>query len=194
MILGSFLFFRETHAPTILRRRAKHIRQTTSNTQYRTAEQILESNNSRFSTLQNSLTRPLRLLSHPIIQLVTILSALNYGVLYLLLSSFSTLYTTQYAESPFTSTLHYLSISLEEILGALTAGPLIDVIYRHLKRTHHGAFHPGYRAPVLLPGALLAPAGLLIYGWAAQQHTHWIVVDLGATILAFRMQITGQAA
>jgi multidrug resistance protein len=194
MILGSFLFFPETHAPTILRKRAKHVRETTSNPQYQTAEEILERNNSRFWTLQNSLTRPLRLLSHPIIQLVAILSALNYGVLYLLLSSFSTLYTTKYAESPFISTLHYLSVSLGEILGALIAGPPIDAIYRHLKHTHHGVSHPEFRAPALLPGTLLAPAGLLMYGWAAQYHTHWIVVDVGATILAFGMQITGQAA
>lgn len=195
MILGSFLVFRETHAPTVLRKRARHIRHTTNDHQYQTAEETLETNRSIPWILQRSLTRPLRLLAfHPTIQILAILSALNYGTLYLLLSTLSTLYTTQYAQPPFTSTLHYLAISLGEILGALIGGPLIDAIHYHLKRTHNSVLQPESRAPAMLPGALLAPLGLLMYGWAAQQHAHWAVVDVGAGVLALGMQVTGQAA
>ena len=30
----------------------------------------------------------------------------------------------------------------------------------------------------IFPGTLLLPIGLLIMGWGAQKHTHWIVPDI----------------
>jgi hypothetical protein len=36
----------------------------------------------------------------------------------------------------------------------------------------------------MLIGALLNPAGLLIYAWSAQYHLHWAVVDVGVMIYA----------
>jgi hypothetical protein len=96
MILASFLFIRETHTPTILRERAKHIRRTTHNPEYRTAGEKLETGRSLLWILQRSLTCPFRLLAfHPVIQIQACLSVFNYGILYLVLSTFSTLYTTQ---------------------------------------------------------------------------------------------------
>ena len=33
-------------------------------------------------------------------------------------------------------------------------------------------------------GSILAPAGLLWYGWRAQSRLHWIMVDIGTTIFS----------
>ena len=166
MILASFLFFRETHAPTILRKRAKHMRHTTINPEYQTAGENLGIGRSLLWILQRSLTRPFRLLAfHPIIQIQACLSAFNYGILYLVLSTFSTLYTAQHNQSNAISSLHYIALCVAEILGALTAGPLIDIVFRPLKHTHNGESQPEFRVSVMLPGVLLAPVGLLMYGW-----------------------------
>ena len=35
---------------------------------------------------------------------------------------------------------------------------------------------------MMLPGAILMPAGLLWYGWAAQRMVHWIMPDVGIAI------------
>lgn len=37
---------------------------------------------------------------------------------------------------------------------------------------------------MILPGACLVPAGIFIYGWSADAHTHWIVPNIGAAVFA----------
>ena len=87
MTVASFLVFRETHLPTIQRKsnpNAERPRWT--------------------AVILRSLTRPLRLLvSHPIVQMQAVLSGFSYGVLYIVLSTFSELWIRQYHESTLTS-------------------------------------------------------------------------------------------
>lgn len=35
---------------------------------------------------------------------------------------------------------------------------------------------------IVIPGMLLMPAGMFWYGWSAQYHYHWIVVDIGTAV------------
>jgi hypothetical protein len=62
-----------------------------------------------------------------------------------------------------------------------------------MKHRADGVSIPEFRVPLMIPGAILTPVGLFIYGWAAERHVHWIVVDVGAAMLSFGMQIGGQA-
>lgn len=41
---------------------------------------------------------------------------------------------------------------------------------------------PEDRLPLLIPGALLIPAGLFWYGWALQAHAFWLVPLLGMAV------------
>lgn len=43
---------------------------------------------------------------------------------------------------------------------------------------------PVARLPLLMVTATTLPVGLLIYGWTAQAHTHWIFPDLGVFIFS----------
>ncbi|KAK9424301.1 putative SpoF [Seiridium unicorne] len=36
----------------------------------------------------------------------------------------------------------------------------------------------------MLPAALLVPVGLVLYGWSAERHTHWLIPDIGVAIYA----------
>lgn len=194
MIIMSFALFHETHAPTILRRRAEHLRRTTGNTKYYTEVEKLDRARSPSRVLLYSLSRPVRLLLfHPIIQIQACLSGFTYGITYLVLSSFSQLWMTQYNESISTSGLHYISMCIGEVAGAEIGGPLMDYVFRKMKHRADGVAIPEYRVPIMLPGAILTPVGLFLYGWAAQKHTHWIIVDIGAAILSFGMTTGGQA-
>ena len=194
MVAISAPFFHETHAPTILRRRAERLRQTTGDVRYYTAEERLDRGRSVAWVLRKALTRPIRLLLfHPIIQVQACLSGFNYGLLYLVLSTFSDLWTVQYHESISISGLHYVALCIGEIAGAEVGGPLLDVIFRRMKHRAKGVAKPEFRVPLMVPAAILTPLGLFIYGWAAQKHLPWVVVDIGAAILSFGMQIGGQA-
>jgi len=80
--------------------------------------------------------------------------------------------------------LNYISLGIGFFIGAQTSAPLQDRVYRYLKKRNDGVGIPEFRAPLMVPGAVLVPIGLFLYGWSAQAHTHWIVPNIGATILA----------
>lgn len=195
MIVASIPIFHETHAPTILRRQAEHLRRATGDSRHHTAGESLEKGRSVFWVLQRSLSRPVRLLLfHPVIQIQACLSAFGYGILYLMLTTYSNLWTSQYHESVSTSGLHFITICVGEIAGAVVGGPLMDFIYCRMKaRAADESALPESRILLMLPAAVLTPIGLFMYGWAAQTHSFWLVVDIGAAILSFGMQVGGQA-
>lgn len=193
LIVLSFAFFYESHAPTILRRRAKHLRNSTGNMQYYTEGEKLDSGHSMSWVVMRSLTRPIRLLLfHPIIQVQACLSAFGYGITYLVLSTFSNLWIKQYHESISMSGLHYISMCIGEIAGAEIGGPLMDTVFHRMKHRAGGTAIPEFRIPIMLAGAILTALGLFMYGWAAQKHAPWAVVDVGAGLLSFGMQVSGQ--
>lgn len=192
MILVSFSAFQETYEPLILRRRAERIRRETGDTRYYTVDERLHANKSAVRILGRALVRPVRLLVfHPIIQISSLISAFYYGILYIVLSTFSDLWIYQYHQSVEISGLHYIAVALGEIAGAQICGKMMDTLYHRLKARANGEHTPELRTPSSLPGALAGPLGLFLYGWAAQKRLHWAIVDLGAFITMVGMQITG---
>jgi MFS family permease len=192
MTVVSFFAFHETYPQLILRWRAEKKRAETGDSRFVTAAERLHAETSRINVISRSLTRPLRLLLfHPIVQLISVLSALNYGMLYIILATFSDLWVVAYGQPVDISGLHYIAVALGEIAGSQISGYVMDAIYRRLKTRAGDAGRPEYHIPMMLPGAILAPVGLLIYGWAAQTHKHWIVVDIGMFIATFGLQIAG---
>lgn len=56
---------------------------------------------------------------------------------------------------------------------------MTDHIYRKLTASDpQGKARPKFRIPFILVGAALVPAGILLYGWSAEEHNHWIVPSL----------------
>ena len=49
---------------------------------------------------------------------------------------------------------------------------------------------PEHRVPLCLPFGLFIPIGLLIYGWSAHAHTHWIVPNIGASIFCIGLVVS----
>jgi multidrug resistance protein len=169
--------FHETHAATILKKRARGLRQTTGESRYHTEWDSRELGRSVSWVLRRSLSRPIRLLLfHPIVQIQACLSGLIYGILYIVLSTFADLWTTNYHESKSISGLHYISICLGEMFGAFIGGKILDISFRKMTRRASGEARPEHRIPSMLPGAIITPLGLLMYGWAAQKQAPWIVV------------------
>lgn len=181
-IIVCYLCYTETHLPTIQKRAAGH----------KWSEAFDKSNR---RAMRDNLATPLKLLAvHPSVQIQAALSCFSYGLLYLVLSSFSSLFTSQYNQSIAISGLHYIAPCLGEIIGSQIGGRAMDVISRKLKRRRQvDTFDPAFHLPIILPATLLGGVGLLMYGWSAQQRAHWIVVDIGAVVLMAAMQPVGQA-
>jgi MFS family permease len=187
---SSLVLFYESYGPVLLRRRAEKLRNDTGDSRYHAAVERRESGRSTLWKISRSLSRPLRLLIfHPIIQMQAILQGINYGLLYFALASFSALHVSAYGDSVAMSGLHYIAICIGTILGSQLCGPLMDSAYKRLTSSRGGTATPELRIPLLLPGVFFTPIGFLLYGWAAQYHLFWIVVDIGVTLLSLGMQV-----
>lgn len=191
MIVASLYVFEETYAQTLLQRKAAKLRKETGDDRY----YIEGQDRTTRATLQRSLSRPMRLLLfHPIVQMQALLSGFYYGITYLVLSTFSELWVSQYNESISISGLHYIAMCLGEVVGAQVGGILLDTIYRRAKqRSPSGDVAPEHRVFAMAPGAFFGAAGLFLYGWAAQNHLFWLIVDVGAALQALGLTFGGQA-
>ena len=181
--LSGLFFLRETYPPKLLHKKAKHLREETGNSALHTKFENKE--RSLLNTLKRALTRPVKMLAtQPAVQVLAIYMAYLYGLLYLVLSTFPRLWTGAYGESIGIGGLNYISLALGFFLGSQICAPLNDNIYRRLKHRNEGLGKPEFRAPLMIPGSILVPCGLFVYGWSAQYQTHWIVPNVGAVIFA----------
>ncbi|KAL8817229.1 MAG: hypothetical protein Q9223_003896 [Gallowayella weberi] len=179
-ILGLF-FLQETHAPTLLKRKAKSLRKETGNeklyTEFDNADQSL------VKKLENSTIRPFRLLgTQPIVQLIAVYMAYLFGLFYLILSTFPGLWEGVYHESVGIGGLNYISLGVGFTLGSQISARVNDIIYRRLKAKNNNIGKPEFRIPAMFVGSVLIPIGLFWYGWSAQAHTHWIMPNIGMAI------------
>ncbi|OJJ41598.1 hypothetical protein ASPWEDRAFT_167610 [Aspergillus wentii DTO 134E9] len=179
----SLFTLHETYGPKILSDKAKLLRKSTGDADFHTESD----QQTILGTLQISLIRPFRMLAtQPIIQFLAVYMAFIYGLMYLVLSTFTTLWTSPnyYNESVGIGCLNYIALGIGFWGGSQICAPLNDRIYRALAATRNGVGQPEFRVPLLTLSAILTPIGLFIYGWTAQEHTHWIGPDIGACIIS----------
>ncbi|CAI7649773.1 unnamed protein product [Penicillium glandicola] len=184
LIVLGLLVMEETYPPVILaRRKAKILKTAATNTVLKTPYE--KPDQTLGQLYRNSLLRPLQLLRvQPIVQVLALFYAYIYGLMYLVLSTFTTLWEEKYHQPVGPASLNYLALGIGYFLGSQVCGFLADPIYRALKHKNGGDGKPEFRVVLMFPASILAPVGLLWYGWAAQAVTHWIVPDLGIALFA----------
>lgn len=185
VLIAGFFFFKETYAPYLLHIKAKRIRKETGNDKYRApGEEDL--NLPIYKKVARTMGRAFGMLfTQPIVQVMALYMGFSYGILYLVLSTYPALWKQQYGQSPGISGLNYISLGLGFFIGAPLCGKANDTIYKKLKaKTRDGKGQPEFRMPLVIVMSLLVPIGLVTYGWSAHAHTHWIVPNIGAFLLA----------
>ena len=191
LILVAVLVFPETYGQLLLHRKAVRLSEQTGNhyyTAYDTHSQPLG------TKLKNGLLRPCRLLAgQPIIQIMSLFLAFNYGTLFFVLSSYASLWTSKYHQSVSVSGLHYIALVIGYTIAAQGGARITDKLWQHFKRKAGGETAPEYRVPLMIPGIILIPTGLLWYGWSAQTKAPWAVVDVGAGIFGCGIILSTQA-
>lgn len=182
--LIAWLFLRETYAPIILSRKKKALIKSTGNMDLHT--EYDRPDRTHVQTLTTALTRPFRMLfTQPILIFLAAYMTYLYGSMYLVLTTFPALFSKVYHQSPGIQGLNYISLGLGFFLGAQICAPLQDRIYAAMKRRYLSEGQPGvpeFRVPMMVPGAVLVPIGLLIYAWTSEYATHWIGPNIGACI------------
>jgi MFS family permease len=129
------------------------------------------------------------------------------------LASFPLVWEEQYDQEPGRASLNYISLGVGFVIGLQISGPLIDKVrqeaqfqtrksrltnglkvYIGLKERYSHPGRPEFRVPLMVPTAVVTPAGLLLYGISAQHKLHWIVPNIGAAIFAAGLILSFQCA
>jgi multidrug resistance protein len=185
--ITTFVFLRETYAPTILENRAAKLRKETGNLKLRSK---LTSTLPPQEVFKRALARPFSMLfKSPIILAMSTHMAVVYGYLYLLFTTFPTVFEGKYGFSTATVGLSYLGIGCGSLLGLMILGMVSDRILVSLTKKH-GERKPEYRLPPMAWGSPLIPIGLFWYGWTAEKGVHWIVPIIGTGLVGVGLLAT----
>lgn len=136
-----------------------------------------------------ALQRPFKFFfATPLVTVIAMHVGIVYGILYLLISTFSFVYSDQYNFSEGTTGLSFLPAGLGMLIGVQSFGHIHDYLVRRARK----AMSPDdeYRPEIklnpwlLVPTGLTLPIGLFIYGWTTQYQIHWIVPMIGVVLFA----------
>jgi len=178
----------ETYAPVILERKAAKLRKETGNSAYRSR---LTSDLPVKQVFLLSIVRPTKmLLFSPIVASTCWYVAISYGILYLLFTTFTYVFSEQYHFSVGNTGLTFIPLGIGMILALGIMGTATDRIIRG-KQARGERVLPEDRIPmvIVVPAALCLPAGLFLYGWTTQYKIHWIVPMIGMCIVGFGLLI-----
>ncbi|KAI1339725.1 major facilitator superfamily transporter [Xylariaceae sp. FL0016] len=194
LVVVAIFILQETYHPLLLSRKAANLREATGKSYF--AESESDQSEKLVTKLSRSLSRPARLLfTQPIIQIVAIFLAYNFGILYIVLSTFATLWIERYGQTTSDSGLQYIAIVIGYTIAAQGGSRVMDCLWKRLSKNvgdnHDGA--PEFRVPLMIPGAILIPLGLLLYGWSAERRYCWIVPDIGIAIFGCGIILNTQA-
>ncbi|TVY31977.1 Efflux pump [Lachnellula occidentalis] len=176
LTVAMFIFLRETYPVVLLERKAARLRKSTGNLNLKSSLALEVSPSELF---KRTIVRPIKMFISPIVLLLSIYMAFVYGILYLLLTTLTQVFTETYGFSRGISGLSYLGLGIGMIIGLVGFSLTSDKRMQRLAAGNGGVMKPEYRFPPMIPASFLIPAGLFIYGWTAEYAIHWIVPIMG---------------
>lgn len=174
--VASFILMRETSAGIILKNKATRLRKKTGNPNLR-AKGDTQTPLSHLIT--RAITRPATfLVRSPILFLISLYIAFNFGVTMLLFATFPVVFETYYGWSVGVSGLAYIGVGIGCAVGVVIFASLSD----RLLNAECGNFRAERRLILMMWVSPLFPIGLFIYGWTVQYRVHWVVPIIGTAI------------
>ncbi|KAH9853266.1 MFS polyamine transporter [Lenzites betulinus] len=180
-------YLKETFAPVLLEKKAKHIRQTIESEQghVREVRTIYDNADREWKNLMTkALIRPFALsLQEPIIQVFAAFLSFVYGTFFIFLTTIPSIFEGVYKEPVGIAGLHYLALGIGSVLMSQVNARFLDASYKRLCARNGGVGKPEFRLPSLIPGSIMLPIGLFIVGWTARADVHWIAPDIGIALI-----------
>ncbi|GAB7349522.1 hypothetical protein MBLNU459_g0227t1 [Dothideomycetes sp. NU459] len=179
----NFLISSESYAPVLLERKASRLRKETGNESLRSKLHDGLTAKQRF---MRAIIRPSKMLiMSPIVLAMSLYMSLCYGVLYLLFTTFTFVFTKNYGFSESNVGLTYIALGVGSLFGLLVLGVASDKILKYLTARNGGGMKPEYRLPPVICSGPFIPVGLFIYGWTAEHHVQWAVPLFGTLLVGF---------
>ncbi|XXZ98132.1 Major facilitator superfamily multidrug transporter nag3 [Meyerozyma guilliermondii] len=163
----------ETHANTLLKRRAKKLRKQTGDEKYRAICEL------KIRTLQqvakDSLLRPFVLLSELIVFLITLYMSVIYGLLYMFFFAYPIVYMEGKGWSASKTGIMFIPIGVG-VLAATAVAPLVNKDYnkRAQKYRDRGEIPPAeLRLIPMMIACWFIPASLFSFAWSSYPSVSW---------------------
>ncbi|KAL5087099.1 hypothetical protein Trisim1_008479 [Trichoderma cf. simile WF8] len=172
----TFVFMHETSAVNILKSKAARLRKETGN------PNLVAAGDKQTPVKQlvlHAMARPMKFLfTSPIVALIALYIAFNFGVTMLLFATFPTVYENTYHWSVDLSGLAYVGVGIGCAIGVVTFAKLSD----RLLKAEGGSYRPERRLIMMMFVSPMFPIGLFIYGWTTEYKVHWIAPIIGTAI------------
>ncbi|KAI0484023.1 putative bicyclomycin resistance protein [Xylariaceae sp. FL0804] len=180
LLLMIVIFAPETYHPIRLRHKARVLRRETGEQRWKAPMEKTSKSIAR--TVGLSLLRPFQLLAlEPMCLLLSILSAVLLGVIYLFFGAFDLIFGTIYGFNLWQTGLSFLGILLGMVIVGVS-DRLWGRNYQRLVRQNDGVPEPEFRLPPAIAGAVLVPIGLFWFAWTTFRWVHWILPIIGSGI------------
>ncbi|KAK4086659.1 hypothetical protein Purlil1_9049 [Purpureocillium lilacinum] len=172
----ALVFFRETYAVAILRRRAAARRlggrdkallpgpSSVGETRIGMKE---ESSAAGFRV--SSITRPFVVLfGSGVLASLAVFGSVIFSYFYVVSVTLPTILDEIYGLSPAAIGSSFLANGIGSLIGIAICNLSLDRIYVKLKTKNDGVGLPEYRLPLAIVGAFILPPGIALYGWCAE--------------------------
>lgn len=177
--LFTFAFMRETYAPILLSRKAARLRKETGNNHLHAKVAL----SSTYTIIFSAIARPLKLLFFtPIVTSLSMYVAYAFGLIFILFTTFPSVFEGQYGFGTSVSGLSYLGLGIGFLVG-LAAFTSIN----KWQRKYWGAKGKWTPERHLIPMIIFSPftaIGFFWYGWSSAERAHWIVPIIGTFFIA----------
>ncbi|KAL1618819.1 hypothetical protein SLS56_010378 [Neofusicoccum ribis] len=176
-----YLIMRETYGPVILKRKAERLRKETGNPDLHTKFEL--NGVGPLGSLWIALQRPTKMLIFsPITFLLSLYCAFVFGLLILLFTTFSSVYSKQYGFSVSMGGLSYLGLGMGLAVGLVLFGVLSDKVAKK-DSAKSSEWKPEARLLLMVWFAPVIPGGFFWYGWTSYYKVHWILPIIGTSFI-----------
>lgn len=143
----------------------------------------------KLNLAQSMLTPWKFIFTSPITMLLCLYSGFVYGLLYLLLTTITEVFVTNYGWSIGVSGLSYLGIGFGFLLGVFIIGSTSDrMMAKHTQKNNNVAV-PEIRLKASIYMSILIPLSFWWYGWSATNRVFWLAPVTG--LLCFGLGMIG---
>ncbi|KAK3072636.1 hypothetical protein LTR53_006451 [Teratosphaeriaceae sp. CCFEE 6253] len=184
------MFLKETRGNVILRRRAKHIRNTTGKAVYTAAEL---NQPPLYARLLKSTTRPMYLLfTEPVLLASTLWSAFSFGTVFLFTQSSAQVFKSLYGWEDYSVGYVQAAVVIGEVIGWF---PTLYSSYLYQQSASRNSEAPGTPIPearlyLSVFGSFVGiSGGMFVYAWTAYPRLPWIAPTIGLGMVGFGIQV-----
>ncbi len=137
------IFYKETYAPVILMRKTMKMAKELDRPDLRSCYEEAGARKTKMAIIKHGIVRPLRMLFlSPVVAVFSTYMALVYGLLYLLLTTVSSVFITTYGWPAELSGLAFLGIGLGFFSGLAVTGATSDKVIIALTKKNNDVYEP----------------------------------------------------